>query len=467
MREEDRKLLKLSMFNLIFDIEKTDRCIIYNPLSGSADLLKREYKLVFQKIMEKDRQWISQNGRFITYLQRRGYIYVNEKEESKEIRRKMKILFDELKKSPLHFLLIPTYFCNLKCPYCFESDIRPGTYEVMSKKTMTKAFEAIEMLERKEDRKSKTRVVLFGGEPLIGSQRQRRLIEDILLFCDQKNYDCEAITNGADLPDYIGILSNHNSFKEVQVTLDGPKNIHDKRRAYRTGKGTFDRIVRGVDELLKIGIKVVTRVNVDNQNIGYLPELARFIERKGWARKANFVAYFSIVKKFRYCDWRYAGEPDVMLTKFLQMSKENEELNVFTLEGILPLKYVISIAEKSKSLFPRFNFCGANHSLYCLDLNGDIYSCTDIVGKKEYRVGRFLPNLRIFRHELEKWRNRTVFSIKKCQKCDVNLICGGGCSFESLMWNGSINEPKCEPVKKIMEIGFNFFYPKIEKKILH
>ena len=40
-------------------------------------------------------------------------------------------------------------------------------------------------------------------------------------------------------------------YREIQVTLDGPEEIHNKRRPLKGGQGTFDRIVAGIDAALE------------------------------------------------------------------------------------------------------------------------------------------------------------------------------------------------------------------------
>ena len=70
--------------------------------------------------------------------------------------------------------------------------------------------------------------------------------------------------------------------KEVQVTIDGPRAIHDARRPHGSGRATFERIVRGVEALVAAGVPVNLRVVADRENLPALPALARLAEEKGW-----------------------------------------------------------------------------------------------------------------------------------------------------------------------------------------
>jgi len=55
------------------------------------------------------------------------------------------------------------------------------------------------------------------------------------------------------------------------VTLDGPPEIHDRRRVLHNGLGTFARVAAGIDALLAAQIPVNLRVVVDRENLPTLP----------------------------------------------------------------------------------------------------------------------------------------------------------------------------------------------------
>lgn len=53
------------------------------------------------------------------------------------------------------------------------------------------------------------------------------------------------------MENYINIFKRfENTIDSVQITIDGIKLIHDSRRVYKNGKGTFDDIVNGLDLLV-------------------------------------------------------------------------------------------------------------------------------------------------------------------------------------------------------------------------
>lgn len=90
-----------------------------------------------------------------------------------------------------------------------------------------------------------------GGEPtLLGIDFFKRVIELQEPFAGNKTIANSLQTNGTLLSDeWCRFLKRHNFM--VGISLDGPKDIHDRYRRDRAGKGTFDRVMRGLGLLQK------------------------------------------------------------------------------------------------------------------------------------------------------------------------------------------------------------------------
>jgi len=61
-------------------------------------------------------------------------------------------------------------------------------------------------------------------------------------------------TNGTLINDEWANFFKENDFV-IGVSVDGPKPLHDKQRANKTGKSTFDNTIRGIDILIKHEVK--------------------------------------------------------------------------------------------------------------------------------------------------------------------------------------------------------------------
>jgi len=65
----------------------------------------------------------------------------------------------------------------------------------------------------------------------------------------------------------------------AQITLDGPAEIHDRRRKLHNGKETFDRIIRKLKEIKDI-LKILVRVNIDKDNFDAAFGLVEILKRE-------------------------------------------------------------------------------------------------------------------------------------------------------------------------------------------
>ena len=63
----------------------------------------------------------------------------------------------------------------------------------------------------------------------------------------------------------------------LQVTVDGPPDVHNQRRPLKGGGETFAQTLTAVQLALGHGIKVSIRINVDQTNRTYLRELLEIL----------------------------------------------------------------------------------------------------------------------------------------------------------------------------------------------
>ena len=76
-------------------------------------------------------------------------------------------------------------------------------------------------------------------------------------------------TNGVLLDDdWCAFLKEHNFL--IGLSVDGPKEFHDRYRVNRGGQGTFDQVMSGWEHLNRHGVEVniLCTVNAANQDHG-------------------------------------------------------------------------------------------------------------------------------------------------------------------------------------------------------
>jgi len=169
----------------------------------------------------KDKKYETPSEDVIEMLRARGYLTEKTVEEERTYVQKLANLFHgrSVRDAIPGFLLIPTYECNLRCPYCFETSTRVdlsrhGTLrDVMTPGRVDDAFATMDILMRERCPKSvdvgalwKSRgVALYGGEPL--QQMTRSIVEYILEKSRERGAKVSAISNAVDLHLFEPLLS--------------------------------------------------------------------------------------------------------------------------------------------------------------------------------------------------------------------------------------------------------------------
>lgn len=449
----------VSRYTLFFPIENTEDIILLNPLSGAVDIIDSEVVDIINKI--KDGK--PENPKIVELLYRRRYIFDKIETEERLIEEAFKQWKQNIASEPESYFIYPTYACNLRCTYCFQTDeMKSG--EIIKSQVIDKAFEVMKQVHEKGESQEPPLVTLFGGEPLLYRKSQKAIVEYILTKCRDFKFNSKLITNGVDLIHYIDLIKEYIT-KHIQVTLDGPKDVHDKRRVFADGKGSFDRIVQGMDSVIKeIGMHIALRINVDKENIHSLPEMARFIIEKGWDETGLVTPYIAAVRD----SGCVADKNNIPLPKLLKtiftMYREYPETKVITLMGWKWIESIENVIRKGWLYSPFFNLCGAGIKRLCFDPFGDLYACAGFAGMKNFAVGKFYPELKYYSDVLEAWEKRTILTLPKCKKCPYNLLCGGGCTYNAVIMNNSIHSSPCFGIRELLNLGLHYYYPYLKEK---
>jgi uncharacterized protein len=164
---------------------------------------------------------------------------------------------------PLELLVVqPTPFCNLDCSYCYLPD-RQSTKQ-MSPATLEQTFSWV--FSSGLVREPFT-LLWHAGEPLVVPRAFYENAIDLLARYNQPAVEVyHAVQTNATLidADWCGFFARHDIHPGVSV--DGPAFLHDRHRHTRQGKGTLDRVLRGIRLLQEhgIGFYVITVLTADS-----------------------------------------------------------------------------------------------------------------------------------------------------------------------------------------------------------
>lgn len=147
-------------------------------------------------------------------------------------------------------VLQPTAFCNLDCGYCYlpnRSDRRRLPMAVLER--------TLQRLADSPYLGPQLTIAWHAGEPLTAGlayfeEAFRRVADWKPPWLELRH----SIQTNATLIDarWTALFLRHGV--QVGVSIDGPRPIHDARRKNRGGGGSFDRTLRGIDELRRAGV---------------------------------------------------------------------------------------------------------------------------------------------------------------------------------------------------------------------
>ncbi|NTV90043.1 MAG: radical SAM protein [Clostridiales bacterium] len=467
------KIQKSNDFESEYQQDSNPEYAILNPVSGSFDLLDdNEYRHLQSIISNEETATDSINDEFTASLLERGYIFKTEEAQTEAIDKAYREFQDEIGKSQVQLMLVPTYSCNLACTYCYQgrgSDnelsvpVNAGnTPNLITRETVDAFFDYAKA--NFPQSTVKPFITLFGGEPLVNSPAQRNIISYILDRCAEEQYEFSAVTNGYDFVEYVDLLGKVK-VKEIQFTLDGSRQTHDTRRATANKKGTFDKVVAGIEAAIGNGMPVNLRSVVDLENIEDIVNLAEFLDRKGWLDLPPELFKTQIGRNYELFDC-YA-KPQHLMTqvelwgKFASLSKQYPVLAKFHRPDFKGIRHLVDTGEMYMA---SFDTCPACKTEWVFDLNGSIYGCTASCGREEYLLGTFWPKVDLNNSAIDTWKHRDVKSISKCRDCRYDVICGGGCGVVAAnKAGGKVLSPDCRPIHELLETGINHYIDDIRR----
>ncbi len=452
----------VSKYVVYQDIDE-NHALIASSLTGAVDLLDSKSKAAWLALAASNKT-DGLDKKLITRLRKRGYIYHSTEEEAH--------LFEELAAAfqssqlnyPLRFAICPTYQCNLACKYCYEGSLPQDSTATLSEQDVEALFRSVDCISNSRGGE-KLVTELIGGEPLL--PRNKTLIEQIFMEASKRGHSIGVVSNGVCLASHFAelFLRYAKSISFIQVTLDGPCEIHDSRRPFRGGQGTFEAIVTTIDFLVEYDFPVRLRVNIDGQNIPYLAELALFMKSKGWVGKPSLQCHLAPVMDHRGDkDYPYLlAETDLLRATERFGWLDSDQGGIFQSHLFRTLQHVSSVIEGSGGFpGPCFQYSESNSSnFFVFGADGLIYPCGEAIGNTEFAIGRFLPTHELWSNKEQAWRTRSIASIPACRECNIAGFCGGGCTFAAFVQDGSPNVGICGQAHEVLR----YYFQKLGKSL--
>jgi len=442
--------MTLSRHAILVDVPGRDEVLLVHPLSGQAALLPRE-------VAASLRSGSLPAEGLAADLRRAGFLVDSPDEDQSALEGALATWRAEAALTPTQLIVVPSFGCNLACTYCYQELFDPAGAGLIAPEAIGAFFAYVDR--HHLGGTVRPYLTLFGGEPLRDTPAHRDRIERFLAGAKARDMQVAVVTNGHDLQAFVPLLSR-GMVKEVQVTLDGPRDLHDSRRPHKDGHGTFDRIAAGVDALLEAGIPVNLRVVADRENLPRLPELAAFADARGWLGRSPIRFKTQIGRNYELFGCASRQDKGALFDRvdlwaaYVELCEAHPVLRRFHSPRFHGLGH---LAEAGELPPPNFDACPATKTEWAFSPEGGVFGCTATVGHPAHRLGTFFPEVTRDEAAVARWSGRSTLSMAGCQGCALAPVCGGGCG--AVAWNrtGSSLETDCRPVRELYGLGTRFY----------
>ena len=337
----------------------------------------------------------------------------------------------------IHVLAKPSgAACNLDCAYCFfleKERLYPGSSLRMTDEVLETYIR--QLIETHRSRE--VTVAWQGGEPtLMGVDFYRRAIEYQKAYARPGMvFENTMQTNGTLLDDEWCRFFKENNFL-VGISLDGPRHLHDIYRRDKGGRGTFDRVMRGLRLLQKHGIELNVLVAVNRANADFPLEVYRFL------RDEVGTSWIQLIPVIERLD---EGGGRSFLQQGTRVSKRSvrpEQFGRFLiaifdewLRHDVGQVYVLTFeaAVRNWLRLPSSGMCVFEETCglgLALEHNGDLYACDHFV-EPDYRLGNIMDThmleLAGSEKQLKFGQGKRDALPRACRQCDVLFACRGEC----------------------------------------
>jgi uncharacterized protein len=378
-----------------------------------------------------------------------------------------------------HLLAKPTgAVCNLDCSYCFflsKEMLYPGSRFRMADELLETY---LRQLIQAHARVPEVTIAWQGGEPtLMGIDFFRRSIELAKKYLRPRQRAAYTIQTNATLVDqeWADFFSEHDFL--VGVSIDGPRELHDAYRVDKGGKGSFDKVVRGLGFLQRAGVEWNALTTIHAANAEHGRDVYCFLRDELGARFVQFIPIIERVAQPErdgtalWSSWRdrplYVQEGDAVTGRSVTAEQYGRFLiDVFEewvrrdVGTVYVQMFDVALANwvgEPPSLCVHSETCGL---ALALEHTGDLYSCDHFVEPK-HKLG----NIRMTHMlELVDSPQQRQFGLDKremlpryCRECDVRFACHGGCPKDRF-----ISTPDGEPGLNYLCTGFKDFFHHVD-----
>jgi len=311
--------------------------------------------------------------------------------------------------------------CNMGCSYCFAEGGDYGQGDAIMGVDVAK--QAIDFLFREAGDAQRVSITLFGGEPLLNLPVLREAVDYGYRKGKEagKHVNFTMTTNATLLTEEVSrFLHDHDV--GVTVSIDGPQEVHDAVRPFKSGRGSFALIKERLETFFEhYTVRPVgARVTVTRKSLAVRDTL-EYLLGLGF-HEVGFSPVHTLDPELALTP----ADQDQLLEEFRGTAERYVELTIEgRFYGFSNLTNILKqLHEGSGRPYP----CGAGIGLVGVSETGDISLCHRFTGQPELRLGHVDGGFDV---EVRQGMLEQLHVSKRgpCSTCWVRSLCGGGCHY--------------------------------------
>jgi uncharacterized protein len=337
---------------------------------------------------------------------------------------------------PIHALsLAIAQKCNLGCTYCYAQQ---GPFGGQAKNMpIETANRAVDLLLAEAGDGGKASLAYLGGEPLVNRPVLQAVTQRAAELAARRGIALgfSITTNGTLLSQADAEFFETYGFA-VTVSLDGPREVHDRTRPYKSGAGSFDRIMRNLRPLLarQRRMQVSARVTVTPENLDLRRTLDDFVAAGFYS-----VGFSPMLSAPSGRGQMQAADLVSMLDAMVDCGRTFEQRLVAGER--YPFDNMVNAMREIHRGTHRPYPCGAGAGYLGVSADGELAACHRFVGDAEGAMGTVGG---VDRGRQAHWlAERHVHRQQPCTECWARYLCGGGCHHETI----HRGRPACEYIR--------------------
>ena len=304
-----------------------------------------------------------------------------------------------------------TFGCGLHCKHCYTDCYNKPAY--LRKELKTKD---VKIILDKVYNAGAIWLCLTGGDPLI-----RKDFLEIYSYAKEKGFIITVFTSGCSVTEEITDYFKKSPPFVIEITLNAvTEDLYEK---ISQAKGSFEKVIKGIDLILKENLPLRIKTQVTKDNLAELPKIREFVEGKGLEFQSYSDLYARLDGDKAPCSLRISRQEIMSLNNRIKSGCFNEpnELNEHN--------------EPNDSLFPCAISGGDGINI---DPYGNMFLC-NLIRNPTFNLLE-VDIKYAFERLLSSVRDKKFSTDSRCKNCNLRQFCRS-CPGRAFLEKGDMEAP--------------------------